>query len=253
VAPPPTGDWLLPVQTPAGPAATMGAQRGPPSAAAARLADAHAGQARPPASGAGSAGTFFPHLGPPPSCAAGPAHQHPFPAGPPFVTGQDVMTQQVTVAPPGRSPARWLAGEPAALPLPALPSSAAASRRHVRRLLHGWQLAGCLGTALLLASELARRPGAQPAGRGRPWPAHRGRAEQPLGPLRSGPRRQGRVVRDRRATRGCPGDLGRRAPGPGWGPAQALTARLLIASRFVLPACLTRAAESPPLAGSDTP
>jgi Histidine kinase-like ATPase domain len=64
------------------------------------------------------------------------------------------MTQQVTVAPPGRSPARWLAGEPAALPLPALPSSAAASRRHVRRLLHGWQLAGCLDTALLLASEL---------------------------------------------------------------------------------------------------
>ncbi len=64
------------------------------------------------------------------------------------------MTQQVTVAPSRRSPARWPAGRPAALPLPALASSAAASRRHVRRLLHGWQLAGCLDTALLLASEL---------------------------------------------------------------------------------------------------
>ena len=64
------------------------------------------------------------------------------------------MAQQVTTAPPSRSPARWPAGLPAALPLPALPSSAAASRRHVRRLLNGWQLAGCLDTALLLASEL---------------------------------------------------------------------------------------------------
>ena len=73
------------------------------------------------------------------------------------------MTQQLTAAPPSQppagSPARWRAGRPAtrpptALPLPAHPSSAAASRRHVRRLLHEWQLAGCLDTALLLASEL---------------------------------------------------------------------------------------------------
>jgi hypothetical protein len=207
------------------------------------------------------------------------------------------MTQQVTVAPPGRSPARWLAGEPAALPLPALPSSAAASRRHVRRLLHGWQLAGCLDTALLLASELVanavtatgamartgfpaawapielslrrtgtsliievRDPNPDPPADQEPSSLDEdGRGLLIVDVLSSRwattqrTAAQGGVVRDRRATRGCPGDLGRRAPGPGWGPAQALTARLLIASRFALPACLTRAAESPPLAGSDTP
>jgi histidine kinase-like protein len=64
------------------------------------------------------------------------------------------MTQQVIAAPPGRSATREAARPPAALPLPALPSSAAASRRHVQRLLAGWQLASCLDTALLLASEL---------------------------------------------------------------------------------------------------
>jgi hypothetical protein len=82
------------------------------------------------------------------------------------------MTQQVTVAPPGRRPARSPvqatvepaappasppappASPPAALPLPARPSSAAASRRYVRRMLAGWELAACLDTAQLLASEL---------------------------------------------------------------------------------------------------
>ncbi len=68
--------WLLAVQTPAGPAATMGAHRGPPSAGPGQAGGCSRRPARPPASGAGSARTFFPHLGPPPSCAAGPAHQH---------------------------------------------------------------------------------------------------------------------------------------------------------------------------------
>ena len=66
------------------------------------------------------------------------------------------MTQQLTAAPPRGWPARPArpARPAAALPLPALPSSAAASRRHVERLLSGWQLTGCLDTARLLVSEL---------------------------------------------------------------------------------------------------
>ncbi|HEY9240514.1 MAG TPA: ATP-binding protein [Streptosporangiaceae bacterium] len=68
------------------------------------------------------------------------------------------MTQQVTAAPPRGRPAGQPAQAPArpraALPLPALPSSAAASRRYVQRLLTGWQLTACLDTAQLLVSEL---------------------------------------------------------------------------------------------------
>lgn len=68
------------------------------------------------------------------------------------------MAQQVTVAPPSgwlaRPPARLPARPPAALPLPARAASAAAARRHVQRLLKGWQLTACLDTAQLLASEL---------------------------------------------------------------------------------------------------
>lgn len=75
------------------------------------------------------------------------------------------LTARRPASPPGRltarqaawqarTPARPPARPPTALRLPVLPSSAAAGRRHVRRLLEGWQLAACLDTALLLASEL---------------------------------------------------------------------------------------------------
>jgi len=68
------------------------------------------------------------------------------------------MPQQVTAAPPrgwrAQPPSRRPARPPAALPLPARAASAAAARRHVRRLLAGWQLTACLDTAQLLASEL---------------------------------------------------------------------------------------------------
>lgn len=64
------------------------------------------------------------------------------------------MTQQLTAAPPRGWTAQRPARPPAALPLPALPSSAAASRRYTERLLAGWQLTACLDTARLLVSEL---------------------------------------------------------------------------------------------------
>jgi Histidine kinase-like ATPase domain len=64
------------------------------------------------------------------------------------------MAQQVIVAPPSGRLARLPARLPAGLPLPARAVSAAAARRHVERLLKGWQLTACLDTAQLLASEL---------------------------------------------------------------------------------------------------
>jgi anti-sigma regulatory factor (Ser/Thr protein kinase) len=76
------------------------------------------------------------------------------------------MTQQVTAGPsrrrldrpparrPVRPPRRPSARPPATLPLPAVPAAAAASRRHVQRLLTRWHLAACLDTAQLLVSEL---------------------------------------------------------------------------------------------------
>jgi anti-sigma regulatory factor (Ser/Thr protein kinase) len=60
------------------------------------------------------------------------------------------MRQQVTVGPPRTR----LDRPPATLPLSAVPTAAAASRRHVQRLLTHWQLAACLDTAQLLVSEL---------------------------------------------------------------------------------------------------
>jgi Histidine kinase-like ATPase domain len=69
------------------------------------------------------------------------------PASPPArLTARQATRQAREARPPARPPA--------ALRLPVLPASAAVGRRHVRRLLDGWQLAGCLDTALLLASEL---------------------------------------------------------------------------------------------------
>jgi anti-sigma regulatory factor (Ser/Thr protein kinase) len=64
------------------------------------------------------------------------------------------MRQQVTVAPPRRWLDRPPAQPAATLLLPAVPAAAAASRRHVQRLLTRWQLAACLDTAQLLVSEL---------------------------------------------------------------------------------------------------
>ena len=70
------------------------------------------------------------------------------------------MTQQTPTAPAGRATGAH-GGEayqhPAGsctLSLPALPSAAAVTRRHVRQLLRAWQLAAVTDTAQLMASEL---------------------------------------------------------------------------------------------------
>jgi anti-sigma regulatory factor (Ser/Thr protein kinase) len=88
-------------------------------------------------------------------------------------TGQDIpLTQQTPTAPTSRA-ARgahlevhpFLTG-PGTLRLPPVPWAAAVSRRYLRQLLRGWQLAAVAETAELMASELvanavtaARAPG----------------------------------------------------------------------------------------------